>query len=191
MSLQELEVTARALVAGGKGILAADDTVAALTRRLAAHAIDSTPDSRRASWELLLSSPGGSDIVNGVILHEETIRQHSATGISFPDLLARHGIVTGIRVDCGAGHRAGSAGDHTPAGLDDLGDRLREYRGARGTVREVAPRDSPRRQAAEPGMPAGQCAGVCPVCGHLPAAKPRADRGTGRHDGRRAHHRAL
>ena len=128
MSLQELEVTARALVAGGKGILAADDTVAALTRRLAAHAIDSTPDSRRASWELLLSTPGGSDIVNGVILHEETIRQRSATGISFPDLLARHGIVTGIRVDCCAGLRAGSAGDHMPAGLDDLGDRLREYR---------------------------------------------------------------
>ena len=59
MSLQELEVTARALVAGGKGILAADDTVAALTRRLAAHAIDSTPDSRRASRELLLSTSRG------------------------------------------------------------------------------------------------------------------------------------
>ena len=128
MSLQELEVTARALVAGGKGILAADDTVAALTRRLAAHAIDSTPDSRRASRELLFTTPGGSDIVNGVILHEETIRQHGVTGISFPELLCRRGIVTGIRVDCGAGLRAGSAGDHMPAGLDDLGDRLRDYR---------------------------------------------------------------
>ena len=126
MSLQELEVTARALFAGGKGILAVDNTVAALTRRLAAHAIDSTPDIRRASRELFLSTPGGTDIVNGVVLHEETMRQHSATGIAFPDLLVRRGIATGIRVDRGAGLRAGS-GEHMPAGLDDLADRLREY----------------------------------------------------------------
>ena len=159
--------------------------VAALTRRLAAHAIDSTPDSRRASRELLLSTPWGSDIVNGVILHEESIRQHGATGIAFPDLLARRGIVTGIRVDRGAGLRAGSAGGHMPAGLDDLGDRLREYGALGARFAKWRARDSPQRQAAEPGVPAGQCAGVCPVCGHLPAAKARADRGAGSHDGRR------
>jgi fructose-bisphosphate aldolase class I len=128
MSLQELEVTARALVAGGKGMLAADDTIAALTRRLAAHAIDSTPDSRRASRELFISTPGASDIINGVILNEETIHQLSATGIAFPDLLGRRGIITGIRVDRCANHRTGPAGGHTPRGLDDLADRLREYR---------------------------------------------------------------
>jgi len=127
MSLQELEVTARALVAAGKGILAADDTVAALTRRLAAHAIDSTPDSRRASRELFLCAPRATEIVNGVVLHEETIRQLSATGIAFPDLLARRGIITGIRVDRSASHRVGSAGAQMPRGLDDLADRLREY----------------------------------------------------------------
>ena len=115
MSLKELEVTAHALVARGKGILAADDTVAALTRRLAARAIDPTPDSRRASRELFLSAPWATDIVNGVSLHEETIRQHGATGVAFPDLLARRGIVTGIRVDRGAHLRAGSPGGHMAA----------------------------------------------------------------------------
>ena len=127
MSLRELETTARALVARGKGILAADDTVVALTRRLAARAIDSTPDSRRASRELFLSVPRAIDIVNGVSLHDETIRQHSATGIAFPDLLARQHIVTGIRVDGGAPLRGGSAAAHMSAGLDGLADRLREY----------------------------------------------------------------
>ena len=122
MSLKELEVTASALVARGKGILAADDTVAALTRRLAARAIDPTPDSRRASRELFLSAPWATDIVNGVSLHEETIRQHSATGIAFPDLLARRGIVAGIRVI-----HAHISGPGRPAGRrrqDPTGSRI-------------------------------------------------------------------
>ena len=98
-----------------------------MTRRLAARAIDPTPDSRRASRELFLSAPWATDIVNGVSLHEETIRQHCATGVAFPDLLARRGIVTGIRVDRGAHLRAGSPGGHMAACLDGLAGRLREY----------------------------------------------------------------
>jgi fructose-bisphosphate aldolase, class I len=178
MSLQELEVSVRALFARGKGILAADNSVAALTRRLAAHAIDSTPDSRRASLELFLSTPGGTDIVNGVILHEETIRQHSATGIPFPDLLARRGIATGIRVDRGAGLRAGSAGEHMPAGLADLGDRLREY-GALGARfakwRRAIPLSDRRPSPAslrEGARAFGRFAAICQQRGLVPVVAP-------------------
>ena len=127
MQPMELERTAHALIADGKGLLAADETASTLSRRLAARGIEATPDNRRAYREMLLSTSGIGDIVSGVILHDETIRQRSSRGVPFPSLLARQGIMTGIKVDRGANPLAGAVGEHITDGLDGLRDRLREY----------------------------------------------------------------
>ena len=76
----DLENTARLLVAGGKGILAADETPGTLTRRLDALKIESTPDSRRAYREMFFTTPGIAEFISGVIMQNETIRQKSSTG---------------------------------------------------------------------------------------------------------------
>lgn len=123
-----LDETARAIVADGKGILAADETVPTLTKRLAALTIESTADSRRAYREMLFSTPGISEFIGGVIMQDETIRQQSSDGTPLVDLLAQQGITPGIKVDSGAKRLAGSPGERVTEGLDGLRDRLRAYR---------------------------------------------------------------
>jgi fructose-bisphosphate aldolase class I len=124
----DLESTARALVAGGKGILAADETPGTLTRRLEALKIVSTPDSRRDYREMFFTTPGIAEFIGGVIMQDETIRQKSSTGIALADLLAQQGIIPGIKVDNGAKPLAGSPGENITEGLDGLRERLKEYR---------------------------------------------------------------
>ena len=124
----DLENTARLLVAGGKGILAADETPGTLTRRLDALKIESTPDSRRAYREMFFTTPGIAEFISGVIMQDETIRQKSSTGIALADLLAQQGIIPGIKVDNGAKPLAGSPGENITDGLDGLRERLKEYR---------------------------------------------------------------
>jgi fructose-bisphosphate aldolase, class I len=128
MTTNDLESTARALVAGGKGILAADETPGTLTRRLDALKIESTPDSRRAYREMFFTTPGIAEFISGVIMQDETIRQKSSTGIALADLLAQQGIIPGIKVDNGAKPLAGSPGENITEGLDGLRERLKEYR---------------------------------------------------------------
>ena len=124
----DLENTARLLVAGGKGILAADETPGTLTRRLDALKIESTTDSRRAYREMFFTTPGIAEFISGVIMQDETIRQKSSTGIALADLLAQQGIIPGIKVDNGAKPLAGSPGENITEGLDGLRERLKEYR---------------------------------------------------------------
>ncbi len=102
MDTTMLRATAQALVAPGKGILAADESTATITKRFAALGIESTPDSRRDYREVLLTCPALPDTVGGVILYDETIRQSAADGTAFPDLLAGRGVIPGIKVDTGA-----------------------------------------------------------------------------------------
>jgi fructose-bisphosphate aldolase, class I len=129
VSKMELEITGRALVADGKGILAADETVATVTKRLGALEIGSTSESRRDYREMFFTTRGISELISGVILQEETIHQRSSKGIPMADLLARQGILPGIKVDTGAKPLAGCPGETITEGLDGLRDRLREYRG--------------------------------------------------------------
>jgi fructose-bisphosphate aldolase class I len=133
MGRQELEHTARALVAEGKGILAADETVHTLTKRFAALGIESTEDSRRAYRELFFTTPDIASFISGVILQDETIRQKSSLGPALTDVLSRQGIIPGIKVDAGAKPLAGSPEETVTEGLDGLRDRLKDYaaKGAR------------------------------------------------------------
>ena len=124
----DLEQTARALVARGKGILAADETVGTITKRFNALRIPSTPSSRRDYRELLITAPGAAEFLSGVIMHDETIRQQSAAGPSIASVCRRLGILPGIKVDLGAKPLAGSPSEKVTEGLDGLRERLKEYR---------------------------------------------------------------
>jgi fructose-bisphosphate aldolase, class I len=124
----DLKMTARMLVAAGKGILTADDPVQVVTKRLEAVSILSTPDSRRAYRELFLMTPGMSEFISGVILDDETLRQNCSTGPAFVDLMLGNGILPGVKVDDGTRALAGSHGEAITEGLDGLNDRLAEYR---------------------------------------------------------------
>ena len=128
MATVDLESTAQALVADGKGILAADETPTTLTRRFDALKIDSTPESRRAYREMLLTTPGVAECISGVIMQDETIHQKSSTGTPLADVLAQQGIMPGIKVDTGAKPLAGSPEETITEGLDGLRERLQEYR---------------------------------------------------------------
>jgi fructose-bisphosphate aldolase class I len=127
MGRQELDLTARALVAGGKGILAVDETAPTLTKRFAALKIESIEESRRSYREMYFTTPGVSAFIGGVILQDETIRQKNASGRPLLELLSGQGIIPGIKVDRGAKVLAGSPEETITEGLDGLRDRLKEY----------------------------------------------------------------
>ena len=127
--IHDIESTAAALVADGKGILAADETVSTLTKRFDALGIRSTEQSRRTYREMLFTAPDAADYVSGVIMHDETIRQKGSGGTPLPEVLSSLGIIPGIKVDTGAKPLAGSVGETITEGLDGLRDRLEEYRG--------------------------------------------------------------
>jgi fructose-bisphosphate aldolase class I len=124
----ELELIARALVAPGKGILAADESGGTIKKRFDAIGVESTEENRRAYRELLFTTPGVEDYISGVILFDETIRQSSADGTPFPQLLDSKGIIPGIKVDRGAKDLANAPGEKITEGLDGLRERLNEYR---------------------------------------------------------------
>ena len=125
----DTESTVRALVADGKGILAADETPGTLTARFDALGIRATEQSRRAYRELLFTAPDAATSISGVIMQDETIRQKSSTGTPLVHVLASRDIVPGIKVDTGAKPLALAPGETVTEGLDGLRDRLAEYRG--------------------------------------------------------------
>lgn len=127
MTSRDLESVALALVADGKGILAADETTPTLTRRFDALGIRSTEQSRRSYREMLFSAPGTAEFISGAILYDETIRQKSSGGTPLAEVLALRSILPGIKVDTGAKPLAGSPGESVTEGLDGLRDRLAEY----------------------------------------------------------------
>jgi fructose-bisphosphate aldolase, class I len=124
----DLHETAKALVADGKGILAADESTGTIKKRFDSIAVESTEENRRAYRELLFTTEGVEDYISGVILFDETIRQSASDGTPFPQLLASKGIIPGIKVDAGAKPLALAEGETITEGLDGLRERLAEYR---------------------------------------------------------------
>jgi fructose-bisphosphate aldolase class I len=128
MDLQTLQSTAQALVAEGKGILAADESTGTIKKRLDSIGVESTEDTRRDYRQLLFTTEGVEDYISGVILYDETIRQSTDDGTPFPKLLESKGIIPGIKVDTGAKPLALTDGETITDGLDGLRARLEEYR---------------------------------------------------------------
>jgi fructose-bisphosphate aldolase class I len=131
----QMETTARALVARGTGILAADESTGTIEKRFKSVGAACTGETRRAYRELLFTTAGLGEFISGVILYDETIRQKAADGTPLVEVLHRQGIIPGIKVDKGAKALAGFAGEKITEGLDGLRERLAEYRqlGARFT----------------------------------------------------------
>lgn len=126
--MTDLSEVARALVAPGKGILAADESSGTIKRRFDAIGVDNTEQNRRVYRELLFRTPGAAQYISGVILYDETIRQKAADGTPFVTVLKDQGIAAGIKVDIGAKPLAGAPGELVTEGLDGLRERLAEYR---------------------------------------------------------------
>jgi fructose-bisphosphate aldolase class I len=129
MNLSELNRVACAMVTKGKGILAADESSGTIKKRFDGIKLESTEEHRRTYREMLFTAPGAAEAVSGVILYDETIRQKNRDGTPFPQYLANHGMIPGIKVDLGAKPLAGFPGETITEGLDGLRERLIEYRG--------------------------------------------------------------
>ncbi|MGI0489490.1 class I fructose-bisphosphate aldolase [Pantanalinema rosaneae CENA516] len=124
---QELAATAKAMVAPGKGILAADESYNTANKRFQKLGIPATEEMRRAYREMLFTTPGIADFFSGVILFDETIRQSTKDGIPFIKVLLAAGIIPGIKLDAGAKPLAKAPGETVTEGLDGLRDRIAEY----------------------------------------------------------------
>ena len=107
MNMQELIDTARALVAGDKGLLAMDESNPTCNQRFAKLGIPQTEEMRRTYRELIVTTPGLNESISGAILYDETIRQTAKEGVPFTNFLATAGIIPGIKVDTGAKNLAG------------------------------------------------------------------------------------
>jgi fructose-bisphosphate aldolase class I len=127
MDIASLSATAQALVAPGKGILAADESSGTIKKRFDSIGTDSTEANRRAYREMLFTTKDIADYISGVILYDETIRQHASDGTPLVQLLEAQGIIPGIKVDLGAKPLALAEGETITEGLDGLRERLAEY----------------------------------------------------------------
>jgi fructose-bisphosphate aldolase class I len=125
---KQLEQTAQAMVARGKGILAIDESMATIEKRFDSIGIESTEENRRAYRDLLITAEGGSEYISGMILFDETLRQSTAAGKPFPQALIDQGIMPGIKVDKGTKKIPAFPGEVLTEGLDGLRERLIEYR---------------------------------------------------------------
>lgn len=124
---EDLELTAEAMVAPGKGILAADESLGTIEKRFTKINLPSTEENRRAYRELLFTTPGVEEFISGVILFDETIRQKASTGVALVEILKGKGIIPGIKVDQGTESPPGSPNEKLTRGLDGLAARLHEY----------------------------------------------------------------
>ena len=122
-----LAKTVAAMVAKGKGLLAADESSGTCETRFKSVGVACTEESRRAYRGLLITAPGAEQYVSGIILYDETLRQKTDDGVPFADYLARKGVLPGIKVDTGAKNLALCPGEKVTEGLDGLRERLAAY----------------------------------------------------------------
>ncbi len=179
MNVSELAATARAIVAPGKGILAADESTGTIKKRFDKVGVESTEENRRAYRDLLFTTDGVEEFISGVILFDETIRQSTSDGVPFPKVLAGKGIMPGIKVDKGAKPLALAAdGETVTEGLDGLRDRLAEYRDlgarfAKWRATYTITDDLPSRYAIDVNADAlARYAALCQEAGLVPIVEP-------------------
>lgn len=127
MDPKQLNSVAKAMVADGKGILAADESSPTIKKRFDTINTESTEANRQRYREMLFTTPGVADYIGGVILFDETLRQATSDGVPFAKYLGEKGMIPGIKVDKGAKPMADCPGETLTEGLDGLADRLSEY----------------------------------------------------------------
>ena len=170
-----LSKTARAMVAPGKGLLAADESAGTCKKRFDSVNVECTEENRRAYREMLFTTPGIEQYVSGVILFDETLRQKTKDGVTFAEYL-KNGILPGIKVDAGAEDMAlhpGREGHRGPRQAPRAHGRVLQ---AGRALRQVARRDHHRRGHPDPRLPRGQRARARPLLGDLPGGLDRPHR---------------
>lgn len=179
MNIDDLKSVANAIVANHKGVLAADESTPTIKKRFDSVGVESTEENRRRYREILFTASGIERTLGGVILFDETLRQGTRDGVSFPALLAGRGIIPGIKVDQGAKPLALHPGNKVTEGLDGLRERLTEYRqlGARfakwRAVIEIDERDIPSPFAIHANAHAlARYAALCQEVGLVPIVEP-------------------
>ena len=178
MNDQAILETARALVAGDKGLLAMDESVPTCDKRFAALRIPQTDEARRAYRELIATTPNLGRCISGAILFEQTIHQETKAGVPFIKVLLDAGIIPGIKVDAGAKDLAGHPGEKITEGLDGLRERLAQYAqmGARFAKWRavIVPGDGiPSRGCIEANAQAlARYAALCQEAGLVPVVEP-------------------
>ena len=123
----KLYETVAAMMAPGKGILAADESDASAGKRLAMVHLPNEPENRQDFRELLFTAPGIEEFLSGVIMYDSSIKNFTDDGVPFPDVLIAKGIVPGIKVDTGTVELHGFKGEVVTQGLDNLAARFAEY----------------------------------------------------------------
>ncbi|HEX9811654.1 MAG TPA: class I fructose-bisphosphate aldolase [Burkholderiales bacterium] len=129
MNTAELNATAKAMVAKGKGLIAMDESAPTIAKRFKQFSIENTEENRRTYRELILTTPDLNKYISGAILFDETIRQKTSDGTPFAKYMEKLGVIPGIKVDTGAKNLAGFPNEKVTEGLDGLRERLAEYRG--------------------------------------------------------------
>ena len=178
MNIQALESTAKALVANEKGILAIDESTGTCNKRFAKLGIPETAEYRGAYREMIVTTPGLNECINGAILFDETTRQHLQNGTSFIKALTDQGIIPGIKVDIGAKDMAGFPGEKITEGLDGLGERLKQYaemglRFAKWRAVITISKDIPTQVCIESNTHAlARYAALCQEAGLVPIVEP-------------------
>ncbi|MGH8903377.1 MAG: class I fructose-bisphosphate aldolase [Egibacteraceae bacterium] len=173
-----LTTTAAAMVAPGKGILAADESIGTMSKRLEAIGVPPTAEHRRAYRDMLVTTPGISEFVSGVIMSDDIFRGRTNDGNPFPEAVTSFGMLPGIKVDTGAKPLAGAPGETVTEGLDGLRERLAEYvpMGARfAKWRAVITIDNalPSRYAIDANAHAlARYATLCQEAGIVPIVEP-------------------
>lgn len=176
--VENMRAIVRALLAKGKGILAADESTATMNKRLEAVGAGITPEVRSAYRELLFTAPRIEAYLSGVILYDETIRAETSHGVPFADLLTARGMIPGIKVDKGTVPLDGFPEEVVTEGLDGLAARLSEYYdlGARFTkwraviaIGDSLPTDQCLRIHA---MTLARFAALSQAAGMVPIAEP-------------------
>jgi fructose-bisphosphate aldolase class I len=176
--LGSLVDTAQLLVADSKGLLAIDESIPTCNKRFAALGIAQDEGMRRAYRELIITTPNLDEFISGVILYDETIRQHTSAGAPFLTVLEQAGIIAGIKVDLGAKPMAGHPGERVTEGLDGLRERLTEYarmgaRFAKWRAVFVVGASTPSRGCIEANAQAlARYAALCQEAGLVPIVEP-------------------
>jgi fructose-bisphosphate aldolase class I len=178
MSANDLAAIAQAMVAPGKGLLAADESTGTIGNRFAGINVENAEENRRAYRDLLFSAKGVSQYISGVILYDETLRQSSANGKTFSRLLSENGILPGIKVDLGAKDLAFCPGETVTEGLDGLTKRCAEYvkLGAKfakwRAVITIGPDIPSSTCIAANAHALGRYAAICQATGLVPIVEP-------------------
>lgn len=129
MNKQELSATANAMVAGNKGLLAADESTGTIGKRFDSIGVENVEENRRDYREMMFRSEGIGDYISGVILFDETLRQNAVDGTPLSKILQDAGVIPGIKVDAGAKELPGRPAEKITEGLDGLPGRVAEYYG--------------------------------------------------------------